>query len=60
MLFTAGAMFSHEEVRKAPELWDQNPVPREILIGEYRLIYRVTGRAVEIVALVHGRRILPH
>ncbi|MEK6543921.1 MAG: type II toxin-antitoxin system RelE/ParE family toxin [Elusimicrobiota bacterium] len=45
--------------REVPELWDQNPTPREILTGEYRLIYRVNSKRVEIVMIVHARRILP-
>ena len=29
---------------------------RQLLVGSYRLIYRVGSRAIEIVAFVHGAR----
>ncbi len=45
--------------RRVPELADQIPPPREILVGEYRLLYREGARGVEIVTIVHGRRLLP-
>jgi len=31
---------------------------REISVHEYRLIYRIVGRTVEIIAVIHGRRLL--
>ena len=31
---------------------------REIYVHEYRLIYRIAGRIVEILAVFHGRRLL--
>ena len=31
---------------------------REIYVHEYRLIYRIAGRIVEILAVIHGRRLL--
>ena len=45
--------------RKVPELEDQSPQPREILAGEYRVLYRLGEREVEIASIVHGRRLLP-
>jgi addiction module RelE/StbE family toxin len=32
---------------------------RERLFHSYRVVYRVCGEAVEIVAIVHGARLLP-
>jgi toxin ParE1/3/4 len=31
---------------------------RELLIGDYRLIYRTEGDVVRVVAVVHGRRLI--
>lgn len=43
-----------ERGRVVPEL-DQ-PNTREILIRDYRLIYKIEGSRVVIVALIHGAR----
>lgn len=43
-----------ERGRVVPELND--PAVRELLVGRYRLIYRVTISTVQIVAFVHGAR----
>jgi toxin ParE1/3/4 len=42
--------------RVVPEL--ENPDLREVIYGNYRIIYRVVGRDknVQIIALVHGAR----
>jgi len=40
--------------RIVPEILDENL--REIFIGEYRLIYKIIGKTINIVAVVHGRR----
>lgn len=40
--------------RVVPELDDENI--REILIYSYRLIYEIKKEAIEILAVVHGRR----
>jgi len=40
--------------RATPEA--NNPNIRELIYQGYRIIYRVTGDAVEIVMVVHGRR----
>lgn len=48
-----------ESGRKVPELADQTPQPREIIVSGYRVLYRLNVRDVEIVAVVHGRRLLP-
>lgn len=45
--------------RAVPELADQVPRPRELLLGEYRILYRIQGQTVEVAAIVHGRRLLP-
>ena len=31
---------------------------REVYVHEYRIIYRITGRTVQILAVIHGRRLL--
>ncbi|MCX6840811.1 MAG: type II toxin-antitoxin system RelE/ParE family toxin [candidate division WOR-3 bacterium] len=43
-----------ERGRIVPELSD--PAVRELLVGRYRLMYRVTAATVQIVAFVHGAR----
>ena len=40
--------------RMVPEINDPNV--REIFVYSYRLIYEVTPKRVEILAIVHGRR----
>ena len=40
--------------RAVPELHDDRH--REVFVGSYRLVYRVTQDAVHIVAFVHGSR----
>jgi toxin ParE1/3/4 len=49
-----------ERGRVVPELND--PAVRELLVGRYRLMYRVTASSVQVVAFVHGARDLrgPH
>jgi toxin ParE1/3/4 len=32
---------------------------REVLAGNYRVIYRFTGNAVEVIAVIHAARQLP-
>lgn len=47
-----------ESGRMVPEVG--NPVIREILLGNYRIIYRIHHPAVEILSIYHaGRRLLP-
>lgn len=43
-----------ERGRLVPEL-DQSEL-RELVIQKYRLIYRVKGDVVELIAFVHGAR----
>ena len=43
-----------ERGRIVPELND--PVVRELLVGRYRLMYRVAASTVHVVAFVHGAR----
>jgi len=40
--------------RDVPELPD--PSLREVIVGNYRVIYRLVGNMVEILTVVHGRR----
>jgi len=42
--------------RKVPELDD--PYIRELILSNYRLIYRILGEKIQIVRLLHGSRIL--
>jgi len=42
--------------RIVPELDD--PSVREILLGNYRIVYRVTGEVAEILTVYHGARLL--
>ena len=42
--------------RKVPEL--DNPNIRELILRNYRLIYRIIGEKVQIIRLIHGSRIL--
>jgi plasmid stabilization system protein ParE len=39
-----------------PELGEENC--REVFVYEYRIIYRIEGRTVRIVAVIHGRCLL--
>jgi hypothetical protein len=39
------------------EEW-QDPNVREILHGNYRIIYRVRDNVVEIIIVIHGARLL--
>ena len=49
------AHFPHSG-RMVPEL--AQPDTREVLLGSYRIIYRVKGELVEILAVSHGSRLL--
>ena len=42
--------------RVLPELGLDNH--REVFVHEYRLIYRIDGLTVQILAIIHGRRLL--
>ena len=42
--------------RSVPELSD--PKIRELLLGNYRIIYRVNARLIEILTIYHGSRLL--
>ncbi|MBI5595034.1 MAG: type II toxin-antitoxin system RelE/ParE family toxin [Elusimicrobia bacterium] len=48
-----------ESGRTVPELADLDSPPREVIVGDYRVIYRLADKAVEITAVFHGRRKLP-
>lgn len=45
-----------ERGRIVPELQDASI--RELIVGNYRLIYRVTAETVFILAVLHGSRLL--
>ena len=40
--------------RMVPEF--QQPAIREVIVGQYRLIYRVDGETVVILTVIHGSR----
>ena len=42
--------------RRVPERQDESL--REVFVYSYRIVYRVTGDKVEIIAVLHGRRSL--
>jgi plasmid stabilization system protein ParE len=46
-----------ERGRIVPE--HKNPMVREIIIGNYRLVYRITQDEVGIAGVIHGARQLP-
>ena len=43
--------------RVVPEL--EQPTIREVIAGQYRIVYRVTADAVQILTVVHGARDFP-
>lgn len=45
-----------ESGRKVPE--DKCGIYRELVVGNYRVVYRVDGDTVTIVTLIHGARLL--
>lgn len=45
--------------RIVPELEDESIPPREIIIGDYRLVYRIHHKTIEIVTVFHGMRQFP-
>lgn len=47
---------SPESGRKVPE--DKRGIYRELIVGNYRVVYRVDGDTVTIVTLIHGARLL--
>lgn len=52
----AGSSLAHmaQRGRVVPEWHEKNM--RELLLGNYRLIYQVTDKVVHVVGLVHGAR----
>jgi len=46
-----------ERGRVVPEYED--PAVREVIVDNYRLVYRIRGDVVGIVGVIHGARILP-
>lgn len=58
MLSTAARLADFPELgRRVPE-WNDDRI-RERVVYSYRLIYRLTAEAVQILAVIHGARILP-
>lgn len=43
--------------RVVPEVGDDSL--REVIYGNYRLVYRLQGESVEIIAVYHAARLLP-
>lgn len=48
-----------ESGRVVPELAELENPPREVIVGEYRVLYRLVKGGVEIAIVIHGRRLLP-
>lgn len=46
-----------EKGRVVPETRD--PTLRELIVGNYRLVYRIRSNVIEIVGVIHGARLLP-
>lgn len=42
--------------RVVPEL--KNPLIREIILGNYRIVYRLRGQIADIIAIHHGAKLL--
>ena len=38
--------------------WDRQDI-REIFVGQYRVLYRIRPRSLEVVRVIHGARQLP-
>ena len=45
---------SPEIGRVVPEIGDQNI--RELIVYSYRLVYEISARGIEILAIIHGRK----
>lgn len=45
--------------RIVPELEKEILPPREIIIGDYRVVYRIHSKTIEIVTVFHGMRRFP-
>ncbi len=37
----------------------QDPDIREVLVGQYRVIYKVTAKEVHVLAIIHGAQRMP-
>ena len=37
----------------------QDPDIREVMEGQYRVIYEVTAREIQVLAVIHGAQLLP-
>jgi plasmid stabilization system protein ParE len=37
----------------------QDPDIREVLEGQYRVIYEVTAKEIQVLAVIHGAQLLP-
>lgn len=55
---------SLDKVRQFPEIGRvvpeyQRPELREIILGSYRVVYRLQGGQVEVLTVFHGARLFP-
>jgi len=58
MLTSAAQLRDFPEMgRRVPE-WNDDRI-RERFVHSYRLIYRLTAEALQVLAVIHGARILP-
>ena len=60
-LFAARVVATVRRIQRFPESGRivpeyQDPTLREALLGNYRIVYRLTPEAVEIAAICHGAR----
>lgn len=46
-----------ESGRMVPEF--QRPDLRELIVGSYRIVYRLTGDSVAVLTVFHGARLFP-
>src|SRR5258705_8039271 len=57
-LSTSGDLSQFPRMGPAVPEWDDNAY-RQCIVYSYRLIYRLRGDRVEILAVIHGARLLP-
>jgi toxin ParE1/3/4 len=54
----ADHLIDHPRVGRIVPKYD-NPNLRELIVGSYRIIYRITSDLIEILAVFHGAQQLP-
>ncbi len=58
-LLAAGGSLANlaDRGRIVPEY--QDPKTRELIVGSYRLVYRLGDQVVQVLRIIHGSRLLP-